>query len=361
LDLEEGHVQSLLSLEELRTRDDGWTDKVDLSPLFLNLTLDVATEFLYGHSTNSQITHSAAAIRRTGSAPRDDFGFHLDGGKGWIYTKALFGRWHGLIRSSEFSRHCKELHRLVDGYVAETLERGTKPDTGSKKTLLDELSKETQDPLELRSETLNILNAGRDTTGALLGWVFYYLARNPQVYEKLRVIIIEEFGSNYTSEITFQKLRSCQYLSHCINEVLRIAAVVPLNERVCIRDTTLPRGGGPDGMQPIFIHKGLRVLIAKYAMQHRADIWGPDVEDFVPERWEGRKIGWEFMPFGGGPRKCIGQQFALTEASYVVVRFLQRFDKLENMEPPGPPKFQITVSSRSQTGTQVRLHQSTPA
>lgn len=80
-----------------------------------------------------------------------------------------------------------------------------------------------------------------------------------------------------------------------------------MNERSALRDTTLPRGGGPDGLAPIFVPKGGQVLIPLYAMQHRKDIWGEDVEEWKPERWEDRKFGWEFIPFGGGARQCLGE------------------------------------------------------
>jgi cytochrome P450 len=57
-------------------------------------------------------------------------------------------------------------------------------------------------------------------------------------------------------------------------------------------------------------------------------------DDFVPERWEKRRPGtnWQYVPFNGGPRICIGQQFALTEAGYVLVRMLQRYDIIEGLD-----------------------------
>lgn len=70
-------------------------------------------------------------------------------------------------------------------------------------------------------------------------------------------------------------------------------------------------------------------------MHRRTDLWGPDALDFKPERWgdSTRKIpAWQFLPFSGGPRICLGQQFALTEASYVLVRMLQRFEAVEPLE-----------------------------
>jgi len=65
-------------------------------------------------------------------------------------------------------------------------------------------------------------------------------------------------------------------------------------------------------------------------MHRRKDLWGPDADSFKPERWAGRKPGWEFLPFNGGPRICLGQQFALTEAGYVIVRLMQKYDKIVN-------------------------------
>jgi cytochrome P450 len=138
---------------------------------------------------------------------------------------------------------------------------------------------------------------------------WYFLSRNPQMFDKLRGIVLKEFGSSTTStDIDFAKLRKCEYLQWVMNEVLRMVAVIPMNERVALRDTTLPRGGGPDGSHPIFVRKGIQILIPFYAIQHRHDIWGEDCETFNPDRWEGRKIGWEWTPFGGGPRKCLGRK-----------------------------------------------------
>lgn len=114
-----------------------------------------------------------------------------------------------------------------------------------------------------------------------------------------------------------------------MNETLRLWPVVPGNARRSNKATTLPVGGGPDGKSPIYVKPNVDVNYSVHAMQRRKDIWGEDAAEFKPERFQGRRPGWEYLPFNGGPRICIGQQFALTEASYVTVRLLQRFDQLE--------------------------------
>ena len=84
---------------------------------------------------------------------------------------------------------------------------------------------------------------------------------------------------------------------------------VPLNARTAVKDTTIPVGGGPNGASPIFIPKGITVSYSVWAMHRRTDLWGPDAAKFVPERWEGSKMrGWQYVPFNGGPRICLGRK-----------------------------------------------------
>lgn len=95
------------------------------------------------------------------------------------------------------------------------------------------------------------------------------------------------------------------------------------------KNTHLPLGGGPNGTDPLFIRKGEEVMYSVYTMHRRQEIFGPDADEYRPERWEKLKPGWGYIPFNGGPRICIGQQFALTEAGYTVVRILQEFGGIE--------------------------------
>lgn len=310
MDLEERHVNSLTAV--LTTGADGWTDVVDLQPLFLKMTLELMTEFLYGHLPLQM-------GQKTDAPDREEFGHHFDAGKGFLNTRMALGRWHWLVRSSAFSRHCEKVHQYADYFVRAKLLHGQEksamrqvpqePITKGKYVLLDELAKHTNNALEMRNETLNVLSAGRDTTASLLSWIFYFLSRYPRVFNQLRATVLAEIGTD-PSGIDFTKLRSCQYLQHCISEALRMTGIVPTMERESLEDTVLPRGGGPDGTNPVFLRKGQRVLISIYAMQQRCDLWGDDPEVFRPERWEDRKAGFEFIPFGGGPRKCVGRESA---------------------------------------------------
>jgi cytochrome P450 len=120
-----------------------------------------------------------------------------------------------------------------------------------------------------------------------------------------------------------------------MNETLRLYPVVPFNVRLSLKDTTLPHGGGPDGLSPMGILKDTPIGYSPLLMQRRADLFPstPSLShlEFSPERWQTwQPKPWQYIPFNGGPRICIGQQFALTEMGYTIVRLLQRFERVEN-------------------------------
>ena len=174
---------------------------------------------------------------------------------------------------------------------------------------LNRLMSETHDKVTIRSEILNILLAGRDTTAATLTTLWFCIARYPRILRGLR-LEIESFAGRAPDLVELQDLK---YLKAVINESLRLYPIVPENSRVAREDTTLPRGGGRNGDLPLFIPKGEIVGWSLYTMHRRKDIFGEDAEDFRPERWLDAKNetplrpGWAYLPFNGGPRVCIGR------------------------------------------------------
>lgn len=350
LELEEKHVLDLL--KHMPTTSNGWTEKVNLQPLFFRLTLDSATEFLFGESVHSQLTALPGMTSEKVSNPTGldliEVSKAFDRATHMLGKRARFAENYWLYHPRQFTEDCKLIHKFADFFVQRALSSGLeKADTG-RYVFLHELAKATRDPIQLRSQLLNIFLAGRDTTAGLLGWVFWILARHPEIFEKLRGEVLSDFGTyDRPRNITFEGMKSCTYLQHVLSETLRLYPSVPLNSRRAVRDTTIPCGGGSDGTSPVFVPKGTQVDYSVHVMHRRKDIWGDDALDFKPDRWKGRKVGWEFLPFNGGPRICLGQQFALTEAGYVIVRLLQKYDGIENLSQvkESEPLYQYSVTT----------------
>ena len=226
------------------------------------------------------------------------------------------------------------------------------PDSKERYVFLHELIKQTQDPYTLRSELLNVLLAGRDTTAGLLANTWWVLARRPDVWNKL-LAEIDEFCPGGKPP-TYAQIKAMKYLRYTLNESLRLMPVVPGNGRTAVRDTVLPLGGGPDEKSPLFIPKGTVCLYSVWAMHRREDFYGKDSLEFRPERWEALRPGWEYLPFNGGPRICLGQQFALLEASYCTIRLMQTFPKIEPRDEREWTEW-ITLTLASGVGTRVAL------
>jgi cytochrome P450 len=144
---------------------------------------------------------------------------------------------------------------------------------------------------------------------------------------------------------------------------LRLYPPVPLNSREAVKTTILPTGGGPDGNSPILVRKGEVVVFSQYVNSRKSNIYGSDAYDFCPERWEGGKlsnIGWAYFPFNGGPRQCLGEDFALMQVSYTIVRLfmvslLIAMPEGEKVEPVGTERQRLTLVLLSADGCRVKF------
>lgn len=341
----------------------------DFQELFFKFTVDTATEFLFGHSADTLADESVGMLKEEAFEGERDFYACFNAAQTICATRAWTQKGYLITVPflwKEFNRCNKVVHNFADYYVNMALrmspEELEKASTDGY-TFLFELVKETRDPKTLRDQALNIMIAGRDTTAGLMSFAFYELSKRPDVWRKLKNEVYEKFGSGNDvrlEEITFESLKRCTYLKNFINEVLRLYPSVPANYRQANKDTTLPRGGGPDGSKPVLIEKGTPIGYVISATHRSIKYYGKDAHEFRPERWEDKtlKPGWAYLPFNGGPRICLGQQFALTEASYVITRTIQEFPNIfdHDLEPETyPPRMISQLTNSLATGCHISL------
>ncbi|QMW36691.1 hypothetical protein AFCA_013178 [Aspergillus flavus] len=341
---------------------------VDLQELFFRYTIDSATDLLFGQSVG------ALKKSQSGLAFADALQYALKA----IPVRDMLGPLNAVYRdrkADECNRICRD---FVQQYVEEAVyAAGPKKEEKESRTtetkrryiLSHKLASRTSDKQRMVDELINVLLAGRDTTGSLLGNLFFMLAKNPVIWAKLRA----EVAVLQNRPPTYEELRGLRYVQCCVNEcmdshsfdlaltnikppALRLHPVVPTNKRKAMRDTVLPRGGGNDGLSPVFVPAGTLVGYNIYAMHRRTDFYGPDAKEFRPERWEDGKLQprWGYLPFNGGPRICLGQRYALTEASYVLVRMAQEFRGLESRDP-GSWEEGLVLTLCPRNGTKVGL------
>nr|AOE45523.1 CYP52A59 [[Candida] oregonensis] len=327
----EPHLQTLAS--HIRKADGG---VFDIQDLFFKYTVDTATDVLFGESVYCLRDGTVDEL-----PPHDEFEGRAEFGEAFNVAQRYLAKrsysqsFYFLVNPPAFRESCRKVHAFARYYVDKALSLNDEEiEKKSQKgyTFLYELVKQTRNPKVLQDQLLNIMVAGRDTTAGLLSFTLFELSRNPDVFNKLKEEIYTQFGHGSQEDIsgiTFESLKKCEYLKWVLNEILRLYPAVPINFRDATKDTVLPTGGGPDGKSPVFIGKGTTVIYSVYCTQRMEEYYGKDANEFKPERWaENRKLGWAYLPFNGGPRICLGQQFALTEASYTIVRLIQMFPTL---------------------------------
>ncbi|KAL8659577.1 MAG: hypothetical protein Q9226_000358 [Calogaya cf. arnoldii] len=322
LEVFEKYVQQLLHLI------DGQGQEIDISELFYGFALDSATDFLLGRSVgslgnpDSQFAHAFGEVQRIQN------------------MRQRTGPFQRLVPSRNFWKGLKVMDAFIEPFIQDALnyspeeldEKEVQSKTGS--TWLQSVARFTRDRKAIRDQIVNILLAGRDTTAGTLSFLFKELSAHPDVYDKLRGEILSKVGSSRAP--TYDDLKSMRYLQHCINETLRIYPLVPFNVRLALKDTSLPRGGGQDGLSPVGVKNGTTIVYSTRHLQLNPAMYpavsasSPPVLQFCPERWETwTPRPWQYLPFNGGPRICIGQQFALAEVGYTTVRIVQKFERLE--------------------------------
>lgn len=169
----------------------------------------------------------------------------------------------------------------------------------------------------IRDQLITMLIAGHDTSTALLAWTLYLLGRHPEALQRARAEVHAVLGDAPPS---IDQLPALEYLGRVIEEALRLYPPIHLGTRTATEDVWF------DGFR---LAAGTRVLYSIYLTHRMAEHW-PEPDKFNPARFtteaNRERLHYTFLPFGGGPRNCIGMAFAQVEAKTVLARLLQTHD-----------------------------------
>lgn len=341
----------LLEQEESRG---GKAIELDLEAEFSSLALDIIGlgVFNYDFGSISKESPVIQAVYGTLFEAEHRSTFYIP------YWKIPLARWL-VPRQRKFQNDLKVINDCLDGLIQNAKETREEADVeklqqrdylnlkdASLLRFLVDMRGVDVDDRQLRDDLMTMLIAGHETTAAVLTWAVFLLAQHPVKMKKAQSEIDAVLGQGRT---TFEFLKKLEYLRLIVVESLRLYPQPPLLIRRSLKSDKLPGGynGDKDGYE---IPAGTDVFLSVYNL-HRSPYFWDKPNEFEPERFlvpkESSIEGWAgfdpsrspgalypneiisdfaFLPFGGGPRKCVGDQFALMESTIALAMLLQKFD-----------------------------------
>ncbi len=221
----------------------------------------------------------------------------------------------------QFKHAIQTMDTIVEEIIGERRQSGRSREQDDLLSLLmnavDEDTGEGMTDRQLRDEMMTILLAGHETTANALTWAFYLLSQHPHVAYRLHAEVDNVLGERAA---TFDDLPRLMYTRMVLQEALRLYPPAWSIARRAIEDDVI---GG------YHIPAGSAVNISIYTLHHNPEYWD-EPEQFRPERFSEqesqRRHKFAYIPFSAGPRKCIGDQFAMTEGQLILATVAQRVD-----------------------------------
>jgi cytochrome P450 len=230
-----------------------------------------------------------------------------------------------LLQEIDFRRMTgrSEQGDLLDTLLAATYENGAKLEDRA-----------------VRDELMTLIVTGYETTGTALAWAFYWLAREPLVLDRLRSELAPLGRMPAPSH-----LAQVKYLHAVCQETLRIQPIIPIVAREVQQ---------PMPVQGYRIPAGVTVAACIYLAHHRSAAF-PSAESFQPERFlEGSPTPWEYLPFGGGVRRCIGMSLALLEMKIVLGSILVNYEFEPVVQELRPVRRMVTLAPEGGMALRIR-------
>jgi cytochrome P450 len=227
----------------------------------------------------------------------------------------LWHHWTGQTQACELL--AKDTRQILTNIIQERISTGSRHDD-LLQMLLDARYDDTGEGMntqQILDECLILFVAGHETSANALTWTFYLLSQHPGKVSPM----LTESAIWANAQPTFDQLRNLNYTTQVIEESLRLYPPAWIIDRIAIND---------DHVAGYLIPKGTMVILYIYGSHHQASLW-EDPEEFQPERFEpeAKKAipPFAYFPFGGGPRKCIGNNFAMMEMQLVLTQMVKTF------------------------------------
>ena len=301
----QGYDTLIVSLA--RKAVDRWQDDAtfDIHPQMMNLMLRIVTRTMFDADAESEVEIMEDALNRL----LEEMSYRFR-------RPVLIPDWVPLPSNRRYLKALAEIDGVVDRLVKERRKQGTEGRSDYLSSLINSHDEDGQ-PLshkQIRDEAVTVLLAGHETTALTMSWAFYLLARHPDIQAKVIDEIASELGTRDACNADLPRLKLTQ-------------AVILESQRLYPAGWMFGREATEDcEIKGYFCPKGTQILIAPWVL-HRDPRYYEDPEAFRPERWlDGlaqRLPRYAFLPFGGGPRICVGHSLAMLETTLSLATILQ--------------------------------------
>ena len=202
---------------------------------------------------------------------------------------------------------------------------------------------------EVKAQLITWLLAGYQTSSNTLAFTAYHLAMDADVQERLRCEV--EIGvQTYRDLALYDLVNEIEYLDCVINESMRLCPPLHIFDRKCEETCEIN--------ERLTIPSGMDVIVPIYALHHDPEAW-PDPEVYDPERFRGpakdTRHPFQFLPFGAGPRNCIGMKYVMMEMKVALVRILRKFKFVRSPETQVPLVLSSAVTLAPRDGIYLRV------
>jgi cytochrome P450 len=248
------------------------------------------------------------------------------------------------------NRRFAEARQRLDGIVLGMIQqrRASGEDRGDLLSMLllaqDDAGRAAMTDTQVRDEAMTLFLAGHETTANLLTWTWYLLSQNPDAEARLHAELATVLGGRLPG---FDDLPALPYLRMVLSESMRVYPPAYVVGRQAVV---------PYRLGPYTVPAGATILVSQYVVHHDPR-WYPEPERFDPDRWtpeaQAGRPKFSYFPFGAGPRMCIGEQFAWTEASLVMATLAQRWQP--RLVPGHPIALRPLVTLRPLYGMRMYL------
>jgi len=309
---------------------------INVAHEMMQLTLKVVVKSLFSTAlSKAEVQTVANVFTPLLEATNNRVVFPFD----WLYRLPT-------TKNAAYQKYIDELDAIIFRIIKDR-RKMTKPPMDLLQMLMDAQDEETNEPLsdeELRDEVMTVFIAGHETTANAMSWLWMLLSQYPEIRTKVEAEVAAVLGNRTPIPADFPQLT---YSIKVFKETMRLYPPVPVLPRRVEADDEL---GG------YALKKGNSVFFSPYLLHRHPDFWdNPEV--FDPNRFEKaaerKRHTFAYLPFGGGPRICLGNNFAMMEAVFIMAMVTQRFRL--NLPPNTTVEPLVSLTTRPKNGVPVKL------